>query len=144
MTLSGLVGLLVYIAVLIPVITAALDAVGLTALTVPLTAMLNELIGAIPNLLAAALILVVAYIVGRLVAELVTSLLATLGVDTWLARIGLTGPTVEGRVRLSQLIGQLVLAAILVGAAMEAAAFLRLHRLEHADRRRSWSSPPTC
>jgi hypothetical protein len=130
-TLSSLVGMLVYLLVLIPVITAALDALGLTALTAPLTSLMNQLIGVVPNLLAATLILVVAYIVGRLVAELVQSLLATLGVDTWLARIGLTGPRVEGRVKLSQIIGQLVLAAILIAAAMEAAAFLNFTALSN-------------
>ena len=129
MTLSALIGLLVYILVLIPVITAALDALGLTALTIPLTAMMTEIIGAVPNILAAALIIVIAYIVGRLVAQLVTSLLATLGVDTWLARMGLTGAAAEGRVKLSQIIGQLVLLAIVLVAAMEAAAFLQFTAL---------------
>jgi hypothetical protein len=124
MTLSAILGLLVYIIILIPVITAALDALGLSSLTVPLSNMMGQMVGSLPNILAAILIIVVAYIVGRLVATLVTGLLATLGVDDWLSRIGLVRQDAQTGFKLSVLIGQIILVAIVLFAAMEAAAFL--------------------
>src|SRR5215217_1076136 len=90
--LSGILGTIVYILILLPVITAALDALQLAALTLPLTNMINQILAAIPNIVAAVLLITLAYVVGRVLAELVTSLLTGLGVNAWPARLGLATP----------------------------------------------------
>src|SRR5215218_6541871 len=87
--LSGILGTIVYILILLPVITAALDALQLEALTLPLTNMINQILAAIPNIVAAAILVILAYFVGRVLADLVTSLLTGLGVNSWPARLGL-------------------------------------------------------
>ncbi|MFP5374573.1 MAG: mechanosensitive ion channel, partial [Gammaproteobacteria bacterium] len=69
--LSELGGLLAFILVIVPTLIAALDALRIQAISVPLTDMLDMFLAAIPNLLAATAILVVAWFVGRLVADLV-------------------------------------------------------------------------
>jgi hypothetical protein len=90
--LSGILGTIVYILILLPVITAALDALQLAALTLPLTNMINQILAAIPNIVAAVLLITLAYVVGRVLAELVTSILTGLGVNAWPARLGLATP----------------------------------------------------
>jgi mechanosensitive ion channel-like protein len=90
--LSGILGTIVYILILLPVITAALDALQLEALTLPLTNMINQILAAIPNIVAAAILVTLAYFVGRVLADLVTSVLTGLGVNTWPARLGLATP----------------------------------------------------
>jgi hypothetical protein len=90
--LSGILGTIVYILILLPVITAALDALQLAALTLPLTNMINQILAAIPNIVAAVLLITLAYVVGRVLADLVTSLLTGLGVNAWPARLGLATP----------------------------------------------------
>jgi len=122
--LSGLLGLLAYILVLIPAVIGALDALGLAALTVPLTAMLSEFLAVIPLLFFAAVVLAVSYVVARLVADLATAFLAAIGVDALPARLGLTRVVpAEGR-PLSRLIGQLILLVIMTLATIEAAQLL--------------------
>src|ERR671910_709116 len=91
--LSGILGTIVYILILLPVITAALDALQLEALTRPLTNMINQILAAIPNIVAAAVLVTLAYFVGRVLADLVTSVLTGLGVNAWPERLGLATPT---------------------------------------------------
>ena len=74
--LSGLLGAIVYVLLLIPVLLAALNALNLDALTLPVSNMLNTLLAALPNLFAAALLLAIAYVGGRLIGGLVANLLA--------------------------------------------------------------------
>jgi hypothetical protein len=90
--LSGILGTIVYILILLPVITAALDALQLEALTLPLTNMINQILAAIPNIVAAVIVVILAYFIGRVLADLVTSILTGLGVNAWPARLGLATP----------------------------------------------------
>src|SRR2546428_393656 len=89
--LSSLLGLIVYVLIALPVLTAGLDALRMDALTRPISNMLNTILNAIPNVVAAALLLAIAYAVGRVVATLVARLLAGLGVDRLPARLGVGG-----------------------------------------------------
>ena len=129
-TLSGLVGLLAYIFILVPVLISALNALQIEAVTRPATNMLDTFLAAIPNVFAAAVVLVIAYIVGRLVSSLVTNLLAGIGFDTVPARLGLTSgtPTV-GRRTPSEIAGALVLVAVVLFATVEAFRLLNFTAL---------------
>jgi hypothetical protein len=73
--LSGVLGLIVYVLILIPILVAALNALQLDAVTQPASRMLGMILAALPNIFAAALILVVSYIIGRVVSALVTNML---------------------------------------------------------------------
>lgn len=87
--LSELGGTLAFILVIVPTLIAALDALRIQAISAPLTGMLDVFLQAIPNVLAAAAILLIAWFIGRFVAGLVTRLLANLGFDRIPERIGL-------------------------------------------------------
>src|SRR5690606_8077878 len=79
--LSELGGTLAFILVIVPTIIAALDALRIEAISAPLTGMLETMLLALPNVLAAAAILLLAWFIGRFVADLVANLLANLGFD---------------------------------------------------------------
>jgi hypothetical protein len=89
MKLSDLGGTLAFVLVIVPTLIAALDALRIEAISAPLTRMLDIFLQAIPNLLAAAAILVLAWFIGRFVAGLVERLLANLGFDRLPSRLGL-------------------------------------------------------
>jgi hypothetical protein len=89
MKLSDLGGTLAFVLVIVPTLIAALDALRIEAISAPLTRMLDIFLQAIPNLLAAAAILVLAWFIGRFVAGLVERLLANLGFDRLPGRVGL-------------------------------------------------------
>lgn len=87
--LSQLGGTLAFILVIVPTLIAALDALRIEAISVPLSNMLNLMLMSIPNVLAAAAILLLAWFIGRFAAGLVTRLLANLGFDRVPERVGL-------------------------------------------------------
>lgn len=93
-SLSWIVGTIVYVLILIPTATAALDALEIPAISGPATAMLNQILSAIPQIFTAALILVIAYVIGRFVADLVSNILAGLGFNNLFQWLGIqTVPT---------------------------------------------------
>ena len=88
-SVSGLVGILVYVLILIPSAIAALNALNIDAISDPAISMLEQILDYIPLLLAAGVVLAVFYFVGKFVSSLVTSLLATAGFDSILEALGL-------------------------------------------------------
>lgn len=122
--ISGLIGLVVYILILIPVLISALQALALESITQPISNMLNQILGAMPALFAAILVLAIAYVVGRVVAELVANLLKAAGFDSVLVWLGLGNEPAEDAKRPSQLAGLLVLVAIMLFALIEASQIL--------------------
>lgn len=121
--LSGTVGLVVYVFILIPVLIAALNALKLDAVTKPASNMLNLILGAIPSIFAATLIVVIAYVVGRVVSGMVANVLAGVGFDGMPAKLGFREPA-EGRRKPSEFVGWLILTAIMLFAAIEASSQL--------------------
>lgn len=119
--LSGVLGLIVYILILVPVLIAALNALGLDAITGPASNMLNTILAALPALFGAALLLGIAYAVGRVVASLATSLLTGIGFNNILARLGIGAAPAEGQRTPSEIVGYLTLVAIMLFAGIEAA-----------------------
>lgn len=87
--LSQLGGTLAFILVIVPTLIAALDALAIRAISDPASDMLGLFLFAIPNILAAALILIAAWYLGRFVSGLLTRLLENLGFDGLPARLGL-------------------------------------------------------
>src|SRR3546814_13341040 len=69
--LSQLGGTLVFILVIVPTLIAALDALRIVAISRPLTGMLAAFLLAVPNLVDAAVIVLLAWFIGRFVAQLV-------------------------------------------------------------------------
>lgn len=124
-SLSGIIGLVVYALVLIPAIIAGLNALQIEAVSRPATDMLTSLLDAVPNVFGAMIIIAVAYVIGRLVAGLVTNVLTSVGFDKVLQLIGLGGSEeVEGQVTPSEIVGYILLVALLIFATIQAAELL--------------------
>ena len=118
--LSTVVGLILYVLILIPVLIGALQSLALEAITRPASNMLNSILSALPAILAAFLIVGVAYAIGRVVAGLVTNLLTGLGFNAVLVRLGLSGEPAPAERTPAEIAGYLVLVGILLFAAIEA------------------------
>jgi len=87
--ISQLGGTLVFILVIVPTLIAALDALKIEVISDPARDMLRMFMTAIPNILAAAAILAIAWFIGRFASGLVARLLASLGFDRLPERLGL-------------------------------------------------------
>ncbi len=95
-SLSWIIGTIVYVLILIPTATAALDALQIPSISGPATAMLNQILNALPQIFTAVLILVAAYVIGKFVAELVTNILTGLGFNNVFNWLGLQSPSSPG------------------------------------------------
>jgi hypothetical protein len=127
--LSGLLGMIVFLLILLPVLIAALEAVELDSLTAPLSSMLESIFLAIPAILAAALILFVAYIIARLVADLVANVLEGIGFDNIMVTLGLAKEATTGKTSASRLVGYIVLIGIMLLAVMAATSVINIPAL---------------
>ena len=125
LSLSQIVGVLVYALILIPTIIAALNALEIAAIADPATQMLQTFLDAIPNMVGAALLLALAYFVGKIVADIVTDLLTGLGFNQFVSRLGWSRVASETTVQTpADIVGTIVLVAIMLFAAMEAAGLM--------------------
>jgi hypothetical protein len=88
-SLSSIIGLVVYVLILIPVAIAALEALRISSVTVPASAMLNQILGAIPQIFTAGVILAIGYAIGQFVKDLLTNLLTGLGFNNVLYWLGI-------------------------------------------------------
>jgi hypothetical protein len=120
-TLSGLVGLIVYIFVFVPALVAALNALQIEAISAPATEMLGIFMAALPNVFAAAVILAVAWFVGGFIRGLVASLLGGMGFDQLPDKLGMGRAFREGGSSPSDLAGRVVFFFVMLFAIVEAA-----------------------
>lgn len=120
-SLSNLAGLLLYVFILLVTIIAALEQLDIAAISEPTTQMLNTILSAIPNLLGAALVLVVSYAVARLVSNLAGDLLAGIGLNSVPEKIGLTW---SAQTSPSKWVSYLIVVAIMLFATASAAELL--------------------
>lgn len=88
-SLSGIIGTIVYVLILIPVAIAALNALRIDAISVPAIAMLQQILNALPAIFTAALILILAYFLGRFASDLVSNILTSLGFNNIFSVLGL-------------------------------------------------------
>lgn len=119
-SLSSLLGLVVYVLILLPVISATLGALGLPAVAQPVQNLIDRFLGAIPGVLSAALVIGISYFVGKLVADLVAGLLAGIGFDRLPKTLGLNTPTTTGGQTPSKIVGTVVMVAIILFATQAA------------------------
>lgn len=123
---SALAGTLVFVMVLLPTMIAALDALKMEAVSAPASAMLGQVFEAIPNIIAAAVILGVTFFVARIIANLATEFLAGVGLDALPEKLGFAGNATPGvaansNLRPSSLVGKALMFFAMLFAATEAA-----------------------
>ena len=118
--LSSLAATIVFILVFVPSLIAALDALRIEAVSGPATAMLEQFFEAVPQIIAAAVILLLTWFVARFAASLVSRLLAGVGFDLLPAKLGVAHAFGEHNTA-SMKVGRIVLFFAMLFAAVEAA-----------------------
>jgi hypothetical protein len=79
--ITSTIGTIVYVLFIIPVAIGAIDTLGIEAVSGPATDMLNMILGAIPNVLVAAILLGIGYVIANFAANFLREILGGLGVD---------------------------------------------------------------
>jgi hypothetical protein len=88
-TLPRMVGGIVFALIIIPVAIAALDQLNIRAISDPATAMLRIILDSIPHVIAAAIILALAYVIGRFASQLLSQFLSSTGFDRTVSALGI-------------------------------------------------------
>ncbi len=91
--LTGLIKQIVFVIVFFPILLVALDTLNMKMISDPAKNMLTSLFDAIPNIIAAGIILGVFYIVGKFVVGIVKELLVNLNIDKHAATMGIGSMT---------------------------------------------------
>lgn len=139
--LARAAGTLVFVLILIPVAIAALQQLNIRAISDPAVAMLSTILTAIPRVVAAAVVLGIAFVIARWVSGILAQVLPSLGVDRSLdafgswesgppptlaetAAVGDGGHARTARVVPSKIIAKVAFIAIMLFSAVEAARLL--------------------
>ena len=124
---SKFLGSFVFAIIIITALIVAFEALGIEAISQPATAMLNQIMYAIPQIIAAGLILIVAYVVSRFVGRLVAELVSGAGVDEIPMKLDVQ--RFLGQTRVSDIIGWLIVFFTMLFAVSEAADRLGLEQI---------------
>ena len=128
-TLPQTVGNVVYWLTFLLLLPAILDALGLQGLLQPVQQMMAKIIGFLPNLFAATLIMLIGWLGARIVQQVIANVLDATGVNNFGRRVGLaTGLGIES---LSGLAGTLSYAVILLLAIIAALESLNFEAISN-------------
>ncbi|WP_341631902.1 mechanosensitive ion channel [Sphingomonas agri] len=116
-SLARAAGVLVYALIIIPVAIAALQALKIEAIAGPATAMLNQILTAIPRVLAAALWIGIAFVAARFLKTIIEAILPPTGFDDAVRSTGIL-PTSAFP---SRIVANIAMIAIILAASIEAA-----------------------
>ena len=110
-------GILVFALIIIPVAIAALQALGISSISGPATDMLNQILAAIPRILAAALWLGIAFIAARFLKSIIEAVLPPTGFDDALRSTGVLPPAAVP----SRIVANIAMIVVILAASIEAA-----------------------
>ena len=125
---SGMIGTIVYVLVLIPVLIAALDALNIPAVSTPGRDMLAIVLDKLPSIFAASIIIILAIVIGKIIQTLLAQILMGLGFDRLLERLTVKG---VGQKTPSQVVGIIAFIYIIFLAVMEAAEVLNFQMISN-------------
>lgn len=109
-TIAKVLANIVYILILIPILTVALEALNIRSISTPIINVMNSILAAIPNILVAVILLGVGIVIAKFVGDLVADLLQGTGINKLSTSLS---PSGRAKIDLAQVIGQVV--AVLIG-----------------------------
>jgi small-conductance mechanosensitive channel len=128
--ISQIGGLIVYLFIIIPIVISAIDSLQIKVISEPMTAMLERILGAVPALLVAVIILVIGYAIACFVKRVVQNFLSGVGFDQLPEKLGLSFlKPGDGRATLSSIGGTVVMLVILLLTAQQALELLGMFSL---------------
>jgi hypothetical protein len=110
-------GMLLYAFIIIPIAIGAFQVLGIEAISGPATTMLNEILSAIPHVLAAALWIGIAFIAAKFLKAIIEAILPPTGFDDAIRSVGVL-PTSAFP---SRIVANIAMIAIILAASIEAA-----------------------
>ncbi len=126
--LSGILGVLAYATVLLPILVAALNTLNIEAVTRPASVVLEQITAAIPGLVGGAVVLGISFFIAKLVAGVAEDVLGGVGFNELPTKMGLTS-TAKMKSSPSNLAGKALTVIIMLLATMQALPMMGLSSL---------------
>ncbi len=127
MQLSNIAGMIVYVLILIPVISASLSIVGLESLSQPITNMIDSIFAYVPTIFSAAVIIFLAYIIGKILGEIVTGIVGKLNLEKGLKEMNILSEA--NTLNIGQISGKALHVVIVFFAVLQATELLGFNQL---------------
>jgi len=109
--INGFVGNLIYLLAFLLFVPDIFSSLGMSSISAPITGLLNTILGYIPNILAASIILIVGLLVARLVRQLLIPVFDKIKVDKLQEKVGVDVPETA---KLSSTLAYIVYVLILI------------------------------
>ncbi|WP_051531573.1 mechanosensitive ion channel [Sphingomonas sp. URHD0057] len=116
-SIARALGVLFYALIIIPIAIGAIQVLGIEAISGPATDMLNQILAAIPRLLAAAAWIGIAFIAARFLKTIIEAILPPTGFDDALRSTGV----LPGTATPSRIVANVAMIAVILAASIEAA-----------------------
>ncbi|MBD3948971.1 mechanosensitive ion channel [Tuanshanicoccus lijuaniae] len=121
--LAEVLSSIIYVLIFIPILTAALKLLGIRSISDPIVLVLNNIVNAIPNILAAVALVVIGNFIAQLVGDLVESMLRTSGIDKYSQYLNFKGETT---ILISNVSAQILKAVLFMFFLIEGLSVLEL------------------
>lgn len=121
--LAEVLSSIIYVLIFIPILTAALEILGVEAISHPIISVLNQLLSLIPNILAAVALVAIGNFIAKLVSDLVESMLKTSGIDKYSKYLNFKNET---SILISNVSAQILKAVLMIFFIVEAISVLQL------------------
>ncbi|MFK8054702.1 MAG: mechanosensitive ion channel [Saprospiraceae bacterium] len=124
---AKLAGQVIFFLIFIPILIAAIDTLGIEAIAGPATSILQDVLSAIPKVLAAGVILAVFFYLGKFVSGFVSSLLEGVNVDGFAEKMQLT--SLIGNTSIAKVVSGVVFFFIMFSGILTAVDILEFTKL---------------
>ncbi|MGX7098902.1 mechanosensitive ion channel [Globicatella sanguinis] len=121
--LAEVLSSIIYVLIYIPIITVALQILGVSTISDPIVSVLDQIVSVIPNVLAAVVLVIIGNFIAKLVADLIESMLKTSGIDKYSQYLNFKGET---RILISNVSAQIIQAVLMIFFLVEAISVLQL------------------
>ena len=114
--ISGFGSAFIFGGILLPITVSALGVLDIPAISDPASAMIQELMAAVPNIVGAGIILLVTYFVAKFVVFMLTGLLEGANINALPAKLGITGLFTESFTPMKLIGGAIILFSMLAAS----------------------------
>ncbi|MGX7074590.1 mechanosensitive ion channel [Globicatella sanguinis] len=121
--LADVLSSIIYVLIYIPIITVALQILGVSTISDPIVSVLNQIVSVIPNVLAAVVLVIIGNFIAKLVTDLIESMLKTSGIDKYSQYLNFKGET---SILISNVSAQIIQAVLMIFFLVEAISVLQL------------------
>jgi len=123
--ISGFGSALIFAVILLPIAVSALGVLNIPAISDPASAMIQKLMAAVPNIIGAAIVLVVVFFAAKFVIFILTGILEGMNINALPAKLAISGLFTESFTPM-RLIGGAIMFFSMLAAAVAAVNILQI------------------